>query len=191
MNLTILETFQWNVNRLFKRMESEEASVHHAATGIAGEAGELLDASKKSWVYDAPLDLRNCIEELGDLMFYVVAFMQRTGITWDEVLQFNIEKLNVRYPEGYTDQAAQARADKLEKILTKNLDDGRVEVSADKGRPGGQTKARSLQYENLLSCKIRPAGRTSGLSTGVHASGVHSNISLVDSGSFPARSTGD
>lgn len=37
------------------------------ATGVSGEAGELLDAVKKSVVYKKPLDRENVVEELGDL----------------------------------------------------------------------------------------------------------------------------
>ena len=102
------------VGRLFKTMGTPEASLMHAAVGISGEAGELLDTIKKTWVYNKPLDRANVIEELGDLFFYTTWLMEFLGISKEEVLTANINKLAVRYPNlKYSDEAAQARADKL------------------------------------------------------------------------------
>ena len=84
----------------------------HAVVGVSGEAGELLDAIKKAWVYGKPLDRNNVIEELGDIEFYLEAARAELGVTRDEVIQANREKLIKRYPTGYTDSAAIARADK-------------------------------------------------------------------------------
>lgn len=58
------------VRALFKKMPRLSGSILHAATGIAGEAGEVLDAAKKHWVYERPLDMQNILEELGDIYFY-------------------------------------------------------------------------------------------------------------------------
>jgi NTP pyrophosphatase (non-canonical NTP hydrolase) len=85
----------------------------HAAVGTSGEAGELLDAIKKVWIYNKPLDRENIVEELGDLRFYMQALMIYANITEQEVLQHNANKLAKRYVGlQYSDQAAQARADK-------------------------------------------------------------------------------
>lgn len=102
------------VEKLFKYMESSALSIHHAATGIAGEAGELLDASKKHWIYNKPIDLENVTEELGDLLFYITAMLNMTGLTWQDIEDYNRVKLAKRYGEAceYSDSAAQARADK-------------------------------------------------------------------------------
>ncbi len=91
------------------------ASAHawHMATGVAGEAGELLDAVKKHAIYNKPLDRANVIEELGDLEFYMEGLRQGLGISREETLAGNIAKLSVRYAGlQYSDAAAQARADK-------------------------------------------------------------------------------
>lgn len=84
----------------------------HMAIGIAGEAGELLDAIKKQVIYNKPLDRENVVEELGDLEFYMEGLRQALDITRDETIAHNIAKLGVRYAKGYTDAAAAARADK-------------------------------------------------------------------------------
>ena len=97
----------------------EKVNVWHMATGITGEAGELLDAIKKHVAYNKPLDVVNVVEELGDLEFYMEGLRQALNITRQETLDRNIEKLRkgtkekaARYAAGYSDQAATDRADK-------------------------------------------------------------------------------
>lgn len=101
------------VNRLMKAMNTPAEELHHACTGMAGEAGELLDASKKVWVYNKLLDVPHVIEELGDLRFYYQAALNMLGLTDADIQAANTVKLMKRYPEGiYSDSAAQARKDK-------------------------------------------------------------------------------
>lgn len=103
------------VNALVKKMPEEVEDLLHGAVGVAGEAGELLDAVKKHWVYNKPLDKANIIEELGDLQFYMTAIMLVLGLSLEQVLQANADKLAVRYAGlKYSDEAAQTRADKVE-----------------------------------------------------------------------------
>ena len=89
----------------------------HMAVGVAGEAGELLDAVKKISIYNKPLTPQvreNLVEELGDLEFYMQGLRERCGISRAETLEANIAKLRVRYGQKYSNEAAQARADKPE-----------------------------------------------------------------------------
>ena len=107
---------------LFKQ-ESFRHMVDHARGGVCEEAGELSSWLKRHVVYGEPLDkiskegksLRyHIVEELGDLRFFAQAVMQLIGITEQEVLQENANKLCVRYKTlRYSDEAAQGRADKL------------------------------------------------------------------------------
>lgn len=85
----------------------------HMASCLPSEAGEAFDAVKKYVVYGKDLDRENVIEELGDLEFYMEGLRQGIGVTRDEVIDANIEKLSTRYSSGsYSDQQAQERADK-------------------------------------------------------------------------------
>ena len=84
----------------------------HAAIGIAGESGELLDAVRKLFFEGQPLDRENVIEELGDLCFYLEAACQAIGVTREEIEEINTAKLSKRYEGSYSDRAAQDRADK-------------------------------------------------------------------------------
>ena len=96
----------------FDPLNHKEAHLLHMATGIAGESGEILDnivqalASKK-------IDRENLVEELGDLEFYMEGIRSCIGIAREEVLEYNYHKLmKKRYPNGYSNEAALARADK-------------------------------------------------------------------------------
>lgn len=97
---------------LMKPMESDAMDLAHIALGIAGEAGEVADAIKKAIIYNKELDLENIVEELGDLKFYIAALQNKLVISSSTIDNYNANKLAKRYPEGYTDAAAQARADK-------------------------------------------------------------------------------
>lgn len=87
----------------------------HMATGIAGEAGELIDAVKKEVIYNKAADIDNIIEELGDLEFYMEGIRQAYGIGRAQCLRANYDKLAIRYQNHtFSDQAAQDRADKVD-----------------------------------------------------------------------------
>ena len=101
------------VNNLMKEMPTVADELHHACTGIAGEAGELLDLSKKVWANNKPLDIKHLIEELGDLRFYYQALLNMLDMTDEEIRASNVTKLRKRYADGkYSDAQAHAQADK-------------------------------------------------------------------------------
>lgn len=98
---------------ILAELDTRKAELMHMGIGICGEAGELLDAIKKHVIYNKPLDLVNCIEELGDIEFYMEGLRQLLGVSRDECLQHNIDKLSARYHSGkFSNQQAQDRADK-------------------------------------------------------------------------------
>ncbi len=105
-------TYPQFVDGLVAKPADDQGKMVHMAMGVAGEAGELIDAVKKHWIYGKPLDVENVKEELGDLLFYATKIANLCGLTWDEIEAHNVEKLKKRYPTGYSDAAAQARADK-------------------------------------------------------------------------------
>ena len=84
----------------------------HMTLGIAGEAGELVDAVKKHVIYDKDLDLGNVIEELGDLEFYLEGFRDALGLSRDCIVSYNMEKLAERYLVSYSNKEAIERKDK-------------------------------------------------------------------------------
>lgn len=100
------------VRRLFKPGPVNER-LTHASMGIAGEAGELLDAIKKTVFYGRDLDLENVLKECGDLLFYIQAMLDECGYTLEGAMQANLVKLGKRYPSGgFSEKEATERADK-------------------------------------------------------------------------------
>ena len=97
-------------------MANIDKDLTHMALGIAGEAGEIVDAIKKFVIYGKFLDMKNVIEELGDMEFYMEHLRQILCLSREEILDANMQKLlksdNARYKNGYSDEAAQERADK-------------------------------------------------------------------------------
>lgn len=89
-----------------------ESDAIHMALGIAGEAGELVDAIKKWAIYGKDPDIENIVEEIGDLEFYMEGMRQIIGVSRRFVLDRNIEKLTKRYGRRYSDRAAIERKDK-------------------------------------------------------------------------------
>lgn len=94
-------------------LSDKQADLLHMAVGIAGEAGELLEAILHHILYQQALDKENVVEELGDLEFYIEGFRNTLNIPREETISQNISKLSVRYSSGtYSDAQAQDRADK-------------------------------------------------------------------------------
>ena len=87
-------------------------NLKHAQMGLSSESGEFADAIKKHLIYNKPLDIPNLIEEIGDILWFCALACETLGITLDEAMWLNIDKLRQRYPDAYTDADAQARADK-------------------------------------------------------------------------------
>ena len=103
------------VQDLFAVPDTKHGAELHAAIGIAGEAGEVLDAVKKAWAYGKPLDVANIKEELGDILFYVQAMANTLDMTVQDIMDANVAKLAKRYPEGvFTQRHAIERLDKKE-----------------------------------------------------------------------------
>lgn len=94
-------------------MTADKADLLHMVIGVAGEAGELLDAIKKHTMYDKPLDIVNVVEELGDIEFYLEGIRQALKLSRDYILITNTQKLQKRYASGkFSNEQAQDRADK-------------------------------------------------------------------------------
>jgi len=70
----------------------------HAAMGICGEAGEVMDHMKKVTFNNKDLDIKHLIAELGDICWYINLMITSLGTTWEHVFDVNIAKLSVRHP---------------------------------------------------------------------------------------------
>jgi NTP pyrophosphatase (non-canonical NTP hydrolase) len=77
-----------------------------AAVGMCAEAGEFTEVVKKIVFQGKPVNEDNLFHlkrELGDIMWYVMQACMSLGVSLDEVVEMNVEKLLSRYPEGAFD----------------------------------------------------------------------------------------
>ena len=85
-----------------------------AGVGINAEGGEFLEIIKKMIFQGKPWDKDNkehLIIELGDVMWYVAQACMALEISFDEVIERNVKKLEKRYPGGKFDiQKSEVRA---------------------------------------------------------------------------------
>ena len=74
-----------------------------AGVGINAEGGEFLEIIKKMVFQGKPWNEDNrehLIIELGDVMWYVAQATMALDISFDEVIETNVNKLKKRYPGG-------------------------------------------------------------------------------------------
>lgn len=94
-------------------LTNHKVDIIHMGMAVAGEAGELLDAVKKMMAYNQELDIKNVIEELGDIEYYMEGLRQVLNLNRDDILKANQEKLMKRYKDfKYSDEQAKQRNDK-------------------------------------------------------------------------------
>ncbi len=79
----------------------------YACLGLAGETGEFVELIKK-WARD-PFNARPPQEklksELGDIIWYVTRIGQQLDLTLEEIIAYNVEKLDRRNKIGKENEA--------------------------------------------------------------------------------------
>ncbi len=81
---------------------SERDVLLNGVMGLCGESGEALDIVKKWLAQGHELDKAHLAKELGDIAWYLAETATALGLTLEEILQANIDKLKARYPEGFS-----------------------------------------------------------------------------------------
>lgn len=75
--------------------------LENGVMGLCGEAGECIDLVKKYRFQGHQLDQEKLKDELGDVLWYVAITCQALNITLDDVMEHNVKKLLLRYPDGF------------------------------------------------------------------------------------------
>ncbi len=74
------------------------------AMGVAGEAGEVVEKWKKIVAYKEGLvsdeDKAELAKELGDVVWYIAVMAHSLGLSFDEIMENNVEKLKSRKARG-------------------------------------------------------------------------------------------
>ena len=77
-----------------------------AAVGMSAEAGEFTEVIKKMIFQGKPVNEENLFHlkrELGDIMWYVAQACMGLNVSFNEIVEMNVEKLQARYPGGSFD----------------------------------------------------------------------------------------
>jgi NTP pyrophosphatase (non-canonical NTP hydrolase) len=112
---TDLDDYQDMLDRCSDDGRDETLKLLHACMGISTEAGELLDVMKKYLAYGRIIDRVNLAEECGDVLWYVAIILRTLGLSFEDVMQMNINKLEKRFPEKFTADKANNRNLKTER----------------------------------------------------------------------------
>jgi NTP pyrophosphatase (non-canonical NTP hydrolase) len=106
-----LEEYQRAAMRTANAGIADDARMMDAAAGLSEEAGEVLGLIRKHLYMQHALDRERVTKELGDLLWCLATVATSVGVTLEEVAAKNVEKLQRRYPAGYSDEASRARAE--------------------------------------------------------------------------------
>ena len=86
----------------------------YLALGVGGEAGELVDAVKKTFREDqgVPTEHRRSLilKEAGDVLWYLTKLLKQLDSNLGEVCQININKLKTRKKNGSLSESSKRLA---------------------------------------------------------------------------------
>ena len=83
---------------------SEKDVLINGVMGLCGESGEAIDIVKKWLAQGHALDKEKLAKELGDICWYLAETATALGLSLEDIMEANIEKLRKRYPEGFDTQ---------------------------------------------------------------------------------------
>ena len=106
------------VNALVERLYDLEISngvnislLLTGAMGLSSEAGEFTEVVKKTIFQGKPLDLFHLKRELGDILWYWVNAVRAIGLTPEQVINENLNKIRKRYPQGFNIEHSENRVE--------------------------------------------------------------------------------
>ncbi len=103
--------YQKKAMRTAKMDLSDNEQLVNAALGVSGEAGEFAGEVKK-WMYQGhDFEKTKLISEIGDVIWYCALACLAMGIDLEDVAQFNLDKLAIRYPEAFSPNNSIERVD--------------------------------------------------------------------------------
>jgi NTP pyrophosphatase (non-canonical NTP hydrolase) len=103
-----LDYYQRWTRTVWTNSHSHDDQLTHALFGLATEVGEVIDPFKKERYTPhrkVTVDREHLVEELGDVLYYLVRVADLNDIGMVEVLDRNIDKLESRYGNRSNDGA--------------------------------------------------------------------------------------
>lgn len=107
----MFDDYQRQAMRTANKALTADEKLLNAVMGMCGEAGEAIDLMKKHRAQGAPLDIDHLAKEVGDCLWYIAEFAEASGIPLATIAQRNIAKLKARYPDGFSEERSNNRAE--------------------------------------------------------------------------------
>jgi NTP pyrophosphatase (non-canonical NTP hydrolase) len=105
-----LSDYQQAVARTCATREAGQAeTLKLALVGLQDELGEVAGPLKKYLWHGHPLDYAHLQEEIGDLLWYLATLCNALDIALLDVVQGNLDKLQQRYPHGFSPEQSLKR----------------------------------------------------------------------------------
>lgn len=110
-NFYLFNEYQRQAMRTANKNLPADEKLLNAVMGMCGEAGEAIDLLKKHRAQGAALDIDRLVKEVGDCLWYIAEFAEASGVSLAEIAQRNIAKLKAHYPEGFSEERSNNRAE--------------------------------------------------------------------------------
>lgn len=94
--------YQKKAMRTSNNVLNENDQLLNAALGVSGEAGEFAGYVKKFFFQGHDFPKEKLISELGDVLWYCALACDSMGIDLEDVVSYNLDKLQKRYPEAFS-----------------------------------------------------------------------------------------
>lgn len=103
------DVYQQQAGRTDPHAPGTRDALGNGALGLVGEAGEVAELVKKHLFHGHPIDKAAVTKELGDVLWYVARLAAALGISLGDVAVRNLDKLQRRYPNGFSHERSRNR----------------------------------------------------------------------------------
>ena len=110
-NAMTINEYQQLAMRTLNPALGEKDVLINGVMGLCGEAGEAIDLVKKHLAQGHDLDREALIGELGDIAWYLAETARALDCDLETVFRRNVEKLQRRYPEGFSAEQSRNRGE--------------------------------------------------------------------------------
>ena len=108
--MTINEYQKLSMTTLNPALSDKDVLIN-GVMGLCGESGEAIDIVKKWLAQGHELDKEKLAKELGDICWYLAETATALGLSLEDIMAANLEKLRKRYPEGFDAERSVNRKD--------------------------------------------------------------------------------
>ena len=106
--MTVNEYQNKAMRTLNPKLSKREVLIN-SVMGLCGESGEAIDIVKKWMAHGHDLDKEHLAKELGDIAWYLAEAATALDMNLEDIFQANIDKLQKRYPEGFSGERSRVR----------------------------------------------------------------------------------